>query len=199
EGNFWFASSVLCRWHPGAAATTFFDGIEFKIIQPSPVVDVAAGPSGTVWATLNGTGPGLGVQHYSEGKWGSYVTPGFDGSKVWSHALFVDRQGTLWVGTENDGIYRIRDGVADHYSASDGLSGNAVSFFYEDREGNIWLSTDGGIDMFRNTSIISYSIHEGLSAADLKSVLALRDGSVWLANLGGLDILRSQGKSTLVS
>jgi signal transduction histidine kinase/ligand-binding sensor domain-containing protein len=199
EGNFWFASSVLCRWRPGAAATTFFDGIAFKIIQPSPVVDVAADPSGNVWATLNGTGPGQGVQRYSEGKWASYVIPGFDGSKVWSHALFVDRQGTLWVGTENDGIYRIRDGVADHYSASDGLSGNSVSFFYEDREGNIWLSTDGGIDMFRNTSIISYSIHEGLSAADLKSVLALRDGSVWLANLGGIDILRSQGRTTLVS
>ena len=133
------------------------------------------------------------------GKWTSYSVPGFDGTKIWSHALLLDRNGSLWVGTENEGIYRIHDGIADHYTMSDGLSGNAIGLFFEDREGNIWVRTEGGFDMFRNTAIISYTTHQGLSSASLRSVLALRDGSVWLANGGGLDILRKESEFTSFS
>lgn len=199
EGNLWFGSSVLCRWRPGNPSTTFLDDVAEKFALDPTVVDVAAGPAGTVWAALNGTGPELGVRYYAGGKLTSYVVPGFDGAKVWSSNLLYDRQGALWVGTENDGIYRIHDGIADHYAASDGLSGNSVSDLFEDREGNIWLTTDGGLDMFRNTSIVSYTTHEGLSAAYVKSVLALHNGSVWLANLDGVDILRKEGKLTSFS
>ena len=197
EGNLWFGSKVLCRWRPGTAATTYFAGISDKLPLGEGVIDVAVAPSGaTAWASLDGTGPKLGVRYFSAGKWMSYVVPGFDGTRVWSHTLLLDRNGSLWVGTENEGIYRIHDGVADHYTMSDGLSGNSVGLFFEDREGNMWVLTEGGLDMFRNTAIISYTIHQGLSSANLRSVLALRDGSVWLANGDGVDVLRKESEST---
>ncbi len=199
-GDLWFASRVLYRWRHGSPAIAFFSGIEEKLAEKAAgVIDVAAAPDGTVWATLNGTGPELGVRYYTGGKWASYIVPGFDGQKIWSHALLLDREGSLWVGTENDGIYRIHGGVADHYTTSDGLSGNAVALFYEDREGNIWVRTNGGLDMFRNTSIITYTTQQGLSTADLQAVLALSDGSVWVAGEGGVDVLRRQGDYTLVA
>src|SRR4029077_10291143 len=72
-------------------------------------------------------------------------------------------------------------------------------FFYEDREGNLWVCTDGGLDMFRNTSVISYTLRQGVSGPSVNSVLALRDGSIWLANLDGVDVLRKEGGSTLVA
>ncbi len=197
-GNLWFGSSVLCRWRPGSSSSTYFHDLLKHRNAGEGVIDVAAGPSGSVWATIDGVGPNLGVRHYSGGKWTSYVVPGFNGAMVRSHALLIDRNKSLWIGTENDGLYRVHDGVADHYGSADGLSGSSVGFFYEDREGNLWVSTDGGTDVFRDTPVVSFSMHEGLSGSSIRSVLALHNGSVWLANEGAVDILHA-GRNSPIS
>jgi signal transduction histidine kinase/streptogramin lyase len=129
------------------------------------------------------------VQHYADGKWAPFVVPGFDGSTVRSHALFVDRQRTLWVGTDSKGLYHVHDGHADHYERSDGLSGNDIASMYEDREGNLWVVTDRGIDMFHDTSVVTFSTTEGLVGAAVNSVLALRDGTVWVGTDMALNII----------
>jgi PAS domain S-box-containing protein len=197
EGNIWFGSKVLVRWRPGTPATTYFGEIA-ALAKTDGVMDVALGPSGTVWATLDGTGPQLGVRYYSGGKWTSYAVPGFDGARVRSHALLVDRRGSLWVGTENDGVYRIGGGVADHYGVSNGLSGNSAGGLFEDREGNIWVVTDGGLDMFRDTALISYTTRQGVSDSDFHSVMALRNGAVWIGTGSALNILRKQDGKTAI-
>jgi streptogramin lyase len=157
-----------------------------------------SGPSGSVWAAIDAVGPQFGVRYFSDGKWSPFIVPGFDGPSVRSHGLYVDRHNSLWVGTENNGIYRIHDGVADHYASTDGLSGNAVRSFYEDRGGNLWVTTDSGLDMFRNTLVVSYSMAQGLFASAISSILARRDGSIWIGNQGAIDILRN-GEHSLLS
>lgn len=195
-GNFWFGSSVLCRWRQGSVST-YLNGIAKRHDAGNGVFDVAAGPSESIWATVDGVGPDLGVRYYSNGKWTPYVVPGFDGRKVNSHALFVDRNKSLWIGTENQGLYRVHDGVADHFGIADGLSGNSVVLFYEDHEGDLWVVTEGGLDTFRCTPVVTYSMHEGLSSSALFSVLALHDGSVWIGHEGGVDILKGDRLSPL--
>jgi len=197
EGNIWFGSSVLVRWRPGTPATTYFAEIA-ALPKGDGVLEVALGPSGTAWATIDGTGPQLGVRYYSGGKWTSYAVPGFDGARVRSQALLVDRRGSLWIGSENNGVYRISGGVADHYDVSDGLSGNSVGSLFEDREGNIWATTDGGLDMFRDTALISYTTRQGVSNSDFHSVMALRNGAVWIGTGDALNILRKQGGKTAI-
>ena len=93
----------------------------------------------------------------------SYVVPGFDGATIRAIALFLDRDQTLWVGTESQGLYHIHDGQADHYGAAQGLTGDEVHSIYQDREGNLWITTDKGVDLFRDIPIISYTSTEGLS------------------------------------
>jgi len=198
EGNIWFGSSVLVRWRPGTPATTYFAEIARELAKGDGVGDVALGPSGTAWASLDGTGPQLGVRYYAGGKWTSYAVPGFDGARVRPFALLVDRRGSLWVGTKDDGVYRICGGVADHYGVSHGLSGNSVGSLYEDREGNIWVTTDGGLDMFRDTALISYTTRQGVSDSDFHSVLALRNGAVWIGTASALNILRKQDGKTSI-
>jgi ligand-binding sensor domain-containing protein len=160
--------------------------------------DLASGPSGSVWATIDGVGPQFGLRYFSGGKWNPFIVPGFDGPTVRSPGIYLDRHNSLWVGTANNGLYRIHDGVADHYASPDGLSGNAVDVFYEDREGNLWVVTDSGLDMFRDTPVVSYSMAQGLFASWISSILARRDGSIWIGNQGPIDILRN-GEHSLLS
>ena len=110
--------------------------------------------------------------------------------------MLVDRDGSLWVGTLNQGIYRIQGNKVDHFRSSDGLSGDAVTGLFQDREGNIWIATSRGIDNFHDLRVASFSTRQGLSADQVNSVLASRDGTVWIGNYN-LDVLRS-GKITSI-
>jgi signal transduction histidine kinase/ligand-binding sensor domain-containing protein len=196
QGNLWFGSSVLCRWRPGSS--TIFDVLKHQRVG-NGIVDVAVGPAGSVWAAIDGVGPDLGVRYYSGGKWASYVVPGFNGAAIRANIFLVDHRKSLWVGTEGDGLYRIEAGIGDHYGSADGLSGNSPGPIYEDREGNLWVVTEGGVDMFRDTPVVTYSLREGLTSSSIRSVLASRNGSVWVGNKGAVDILRAGRNSPLLA
>ena len=195
-GNLWIGSFMLCRWRPGSTQT-FFEQ-ELKHLNGNPgVIDIAAGPSGTLWVALERAGPNLGVRHYDGEKWTSYVAQGFDGARINAQSLFLDRDNSLWVGTDSEGLYRIHDGKADHFGSDDGLSGDSVVSFYQDREGNLWVTTDGGVDVFRNTPMVSFSTREGLSSPTIRSVLGARDGSILLGTEGSLDVFRGNEFSSI--
>ena len=196
-GNIWFGSDVLYRWRPGSSQT-YFNSVLANRSVGYGVTDIAPGPSGSLWAAIDGVGPQLGVRYFDGKNWSSLIASGFDGTKVRSHTLFVDKHGTLWVGTENDGLYRIHNGIADHYGIADGLSGSSIGFVFEDREDNLWVLTDGGVDMFRNTPVVSYTTLQGLADAEPRSVLALSSGPVWVGNDEGVNILKD-GKIDLLS
>jgi signal transduction histidine kinase/ligand-binding sensor domain-containing protein len=197
QGSIWFGCRALCRWAPGSSEIYFKE--QFRNTSGNGVSRVAIGPLGTVWATLEGIGPKLGVQYYKDGKWSSYVVPGFDGRTVVSEVLFIDSNQTLWVGTESAGLYHIHDGFADHYGSAQGLSGNYVLGIYEDKESNIWVTTDRGIDLFRDFAVATFSGNEGLVGQEVHSVFALSDGSVWAANNKALDIIRPGGISAITT
>src|SRR6202167_3660060 len=114
-------------------------------------------------------------------------------------ALSVDRNQTLWVGTESQGLYRIHDGVADHYGSANGLSGDTVEDIYEDKEGNLWVTTDAGLDMFRDMPIVTFSPNGGLIGSDINSILALSNGSVWVGKNGALDIIHADRVSAIAA
>jgi signal transduction histidine kinase/ligand-binding sensor domain-containing protein len=196
-GNLWIGSYVLCRWRAGSSTIYFQNRSKDRNVDPG-VMDIAAGPDGSVWVALERVGPNLGIRHYTDGKWGGYVTAGFDSATIKAQHLFLDRSGSLWIGTQNQGLYRIHDGTVDHYRSLDGLSGDSVSGFYQDQEGNLWVATNGGIDRFRDTAVVSISLHEGLPSADIRSVLASRDGTVWVGGEGALSILRD-GKMSAIT
>src|SRR5215510_990815 len=177
NGYLWFVEAdALYRWRPGSQATQYFTSFEHP-----QLLDVAQDHSGNVWATMNDVGPRFGVQYLQNGAWTAYSTGQFRSSTLKGGSLLVDRAGSVWIGTDNDGLYRISNGVVDHFSKADGLSGYAVDTggLYEDREGNLWVSTDGGLDLFRNSSVTTYSMGEGLRSPYLATVLATRDGTVW--------------------
>ena len=107
-----------------------------------------------------------------------------------------DRDGSLWIGTFDRGLVRVHRGRVDLFSQSNGLSGNYIRHLFEDREGNIWVATDNGLDRFRDVAVVTVSVNRGLSQATPWSLLAATDGSVWVGTLDGLNRLRD-GKLTI--
>src|ERR1700677_1524880 len=159
-------------------------------------VGLAAGSAGSVWVAMDGVGPGLGVRYFSNGSFTSYVVPGFDGATVRAVALLLDRHQTLWVGTVSQGLYHIHDGHADHYGAAQGLTGDDVNSIYEDREGDLWITTDKGVDLFRDIPTVSFSSTEGLrGGSEVSAVIARNDNSLWVGLRGGLSLIRPDSVS----
>jgi len=189
DGSFWLSTtnSVL-RWKPGSESVSFPADARTKD-EKLGVLVLAADPSGPLWVGIDARGTGLGLQQLIQGVIRTPVIPQFDPSTIAVQALLVDRANTLWIGTLDQGIYRIRAGRIDHFRAADGLSGDSVYWFYEDREGNLWVSTSGGIDRFRDLRVTSFSSREGLSVTETDSVLASRDGRIWIGGMEALDVL----------
>ena len=65
-----------------------------------------------------------------------FVVPKLNGEALDVEALLIDRQGSLWVGTGNQGLYRIHGTDVDHFGSVDGLSSDDMSRLFEDRDGN---------------------------------------------------------------
>jgi signal transduction histidine kinase len=143
-------------------------------------------------------GHGLGLEQLVNSSWKTFLTPTLDGSKLRVSSLRLDRHNALWIATYETGIYRVHDGNVDHFASADGLSSDTVESLFEDREGNLWLTTTGGVDCFRNIPVVSFSVHEGLGAGDaVMSIFAARDGTVWIGNHGELDFVRGNVVSSI--
>jgi signal transduction histidine kinase/ligand-binding sensor domain-containing protein len=72
-----------------------------------------------------------------------------------------DREGNLWIATYYDGLQRVphpdprgaasadeASAQVEHFTAHDGLSSNATTQIFQDREGNVWATTEDGLDKF---------------------------------------------------
>jgi signal transduction histidine kinase/ligand-binding sensor domain-containing protein len=194
SGDIWFGCQMLCRRNGNSISHYMQEQMDHP--SGDGVAALAAGAAGSVWVAMDGVGPELGVRHYSNGSFVSYVVPGFDGATIRAATLLLDRNQTLWVGTESQGLYHIHDGHADHYGAAQGLSGERVNSIYEDREGNLWITTDKGVDLFRDIPVISFSSTEGLNGgSEVSAVMARKDNSLWAGLRGALALIRPDSVS----
>jgi signal transduction histidine kinase/ligand-binding sensor domain-containing protein len=195
-GNLWIGSdTAVVRWKPGSSDTRTWG---FKSVGGMDGVEgLAANPDGSVWAGIALAGRGLGLQQLVESAWKPFVTPELDGSTLVVRTLFRDRENALWIGTSNQGIYRILGRRVDHFHSTDGLSSDWVLRFYEDREGNLWVATSKGIDCFRDLRVVTFSTHEGLTTPEVDSVLAAQDGTVWVGGDAALNAIHRDGVSSL--
>jgi signal transduction histidine kinase/ligand-binding sensor domain-containing protein len=196
-GDFWIGGDVgVVHWQPNSSKAYDVKGLRTNS-GVEGVTGLAVDPDGGMWVGMGVSGRGLGLERLVEGSWRPVVAPGFNGATLSVTTLFVDLRGALWVGTLQQGIYRIYRGRVEHFNSVDGLSGNYVLRFYEDHEGNLWVATTKGVDLFHDFSVVTFSTHEGLSTEEVDSVFASRDGRIWVGGAEGLDALRGDKLSSI--
>ena len=81
-----------------------------------------------------------------------------------------------------------------NYTANDSIGNNEVCIIYEDKEGNIWFSSEGfGVYRYDGESFINYKQDQGLGVSAVQAILEDKEGRFWVAGGGGL--YRYDGKS----
>ena len=110
-----------------------------------------------------------------------------------SEAIFFDDQGSMWITTTGNGIRRVppadlikqsklrqaSTAVVDGFTSNQGLTNDYTSSVFQDREGNLWVGTKGGLDCFRQAPVIPVAFPSG----SYNFTLAVdRSGSVWVSS-----------------
>ena len=55
----------------------------------------------------------------------------------------------------------------------------------EDKDGNVWFATSGGVTKYDGESFVNFTVENGLSHNDVWSILVDRAGTIWSGTLGG--------------
>ena len=118
--------------------------------------------------------------------------------KVGSQGILFDNDGALWITSRGDGLRRslapellqgpVKEfgNEVESFTTRDGLSDDDVSSILQDREGNIWVGTNNGLDRFRKTNLVPvffpFRLHQPVwVAGDAGDVWVQAPGAmVWL-------------------
>jgi ligand-binding sensor domain-containing protein/signal transduction histidine kinase len=125
------------------------------------------------------------VLHIRQG--GSVVETNFTQSHPVT-AIVQDPDGTLWVGTEGSGLYRVQtDGTRSHYSKYSGLVSDLVRTLFLDADHTLWVGTaGGGLSRFQHGAIRTFTTREGLPDNTASQILEDDSGHLWLGGNRGI-------------
>lgn len=119
-------------------------------------------------------------------------------SHSWAECLFIDRTGTLWIGTYGGGLNRYdrRTDTFQHFKHNPNdpqtPSNDFVYDIAEDQEGFIWFATEKGLNRLDPaTGVVTRFYHDpartnSLVHDDARALHFDRKGGLWIGTIGGL-------------
>ena len=143
-------------------------------------------PDGAFWIVTNG---GLYRLH-DDGVRLVHALPGISQAT----AMLQDRHGDLWLGTENQGLFRIGSRGVEHLSENRQMLVGRITSLFEDAEGSIWVGANGGLYRLRETLFSSYTTRDGLSGDYVRAVLEDDEQRLWVGSAAGLDRVERDGR-----
>lgn len=101
-------------------------------------------------------------------------------------SLVLDKNKTLWIGTDGQGIISYTPSNHKLFLEKNGLSSNYINGIMEDYEGNIWIGTQsGGVNLLISEQISTYTDKDGLNNNKILSVLKARNGQFYVSTMAG--------------
>jgi signal transduction histidine kinase/CheY-like chemotaxis protein/ligand-binding sensor domain-containing protein len=164
-------------------------------IGPEPIIEVwsiCAARDGSIWFGTRGT-----LCVWRDGEIKEYP----ELRRV--RAIYQDRAGTIWIGSETMGTTQYKDGQftstpnITKVRASDENRGSLTcpKIFYEDAEGALYIGLSrGGIVKIQNETFTYYDTEEGIPSNDIRAIHKDAEGNLWVGTKGAGLVVLSQGR-----
>lgn len=183
EGSLWIVSENggLSRLRPARLRMlSIDDGL------PVPMVNgLAEAPDGGLWAAAE-CGP---VSQLVNGR---FVPRFAEYTKdACTTGILFTRDGSFWIATKSLGLFQWAGGRMRHFGIAEGLSHGHVNSIYEDRDGTLWVGTDGGGVHRIEHGVLSRAFRgdDGVATGFLVTIVQDRDGRIWIgSNANGLTV-----------
>jgi len=166
KGNLWFGTCTagVCKFD--GKTYTWLDNKELG----APVRSIFEDKKGNIWIGNNGYGlfryDGKTLTNFTKEK--KLENPDFiknfeskEGTlaRVWT--ITADKQGNLWMGTIDAGVWMFDGKALTNYTTKDGFGSNAIWTIYKDKNDTLWFGTDGaGVYHFDGKSFKKFTVAE---------------------------------------
>ncbi len=200
-----FQDSRGAVWIGGSDSVCFYENGRFGTIPPSPSAPTQGSrcfsedpETGRIWM-----GNAQGLFFRDDGAFQELRDQG--GRRVSDVlCLHCDSGGTLWIGTVNAGLYRLRQGLLSAIDERHGLVSRTITAILDDRLGHLWLGSNRGIvrasrealgevanGSARSLACETFGSSDGLASVECPAGFqptAARDsqGRLWFATLRGV-------------
>jgi hypothetical protein len=208
EGNVWVGTSAdgLHRLKPKKLRlVTTADGLTHNV-----VLSLAEDAEGAVW--LGSNGGGLSVGRYREAATTSASAPDWEMDFAAAElsylldneslpAVLAARDGTLWLGTWNSGLFRKRGANLDQFNLTRPESDEPVVALCEDGAGGVWVGThESGLMRFKDGVFTSHRSTNGVAARFITALAKDATGRLWVGTGGeGLSCLAGGAVKTFTA
>jgi ligand-binding sensor domain-containing protein len=189
DGRIWSLSSgrdgSLWIYFEGGLAKKFKDGrlttYPFEDKLATRTGRIYEDPQGTVWV---GTRDGL--RRLRNGKFETFPSTEARTSLGMVFTMCADREGSLWLGLEVNGLARLRRTQFNTLPGEGEWSNNSVSSVFQDSKGNIWIGTSLGFARYSGEDITLYTELDGAPIPPVTSIAEDKDGNLWIGAGGQL-------------
>jgi signal transduction histidine kinase len=160
------------------------------------VYSVLADRQGAIWAGLYGRT----ALRLADGVLTPFLLNENTSENMTPNALFEDHAGVVWLGCSH-GLVRYERGQFTTYTVRDGLSCETVVALAEDRDGTLYLGTEGGgVNCLRQGRFTACQERHGLADNHVGGLLVDRENTLWVGTLnGGVSRLRNGRWATINS
>lgn len=143
------------------------DAVETKDVStsrgPNGIVrTIKQDRKGNIWITS-----WEGVFKY-DGKSFTNITSKVSSARFFS--VLEDRKGNFWFASIGSGVYYYDGKSFQNFTIKDGLANDGVTNIYEDKSGNIWFGTAGGVSLYDGKSFRNIKMKEAPAATPADSL-----------------------------
>ncbi len=104
--------------------------------------------------------------------------PGFETQNI--RAIEIDKDGSLWIGTKDDGLYHLKGEKITHYTVKEGLNELFIRSLGISPGGEIWIGTSSsGIQILKDGKFKDLK-DNGISNDGIKKIAFSEPGLIWL-------------------